>query len=487
MCTSHPNPLVLFGGAGFGGKSYLLRSAFPYFNGKYRKLGFPGQWGAFMCATYNDLVNRHLSKLEEELGHLGRVKESTKRGLCFEFHDPTMGGVYLRNIDDPDKYRGAEFPYILVDELTEVTRKQFDNLLYPLRSSLPLPFKPFLAATNPDGFGHQFVKKLWISKDFEGENLNPDRFFFVPALPTDNPTYDGNVYGETLSSLPEWKRRARLEGSWDAPSGARWPQLDSRTHLFNFQQRFPHGLPDTWQLIMGVDWGLKDPYCALWIAMDPENNAHVVREDYLADLSTDLQVERVLRKTQRNERVRIVYMDSQMWEVRRDPHDHLKTRGVAAADLYISALRADGRFGPVVKGYKGLRRVAFDTLDRLLNPNNGHPDLFIEEGCVNLWRELTGAVWDTRSNMYSREDIDPRSPDHAITALYYALHSYYLNPSGEPSQNRDQELIPFNPDKAFAEYQKRVDREVQLEIRNQTPQLTTRRATGFGYGRRPPR
>lgn len=434
-------PLVLYGGSGFSGKSYLLRSAFVEFNGVYKQLGFPGQWGALFCQTYNDLQNRHLNALNSELSHLGRVKESAMRGLCFEFNDPSMGGLYLRNIADPDKYRGAEFPYILVDELTELKRSDFDDLLYALRSPLPLPFKPFLAGSNPDGIGHSFVKKLWVSRDFEDESLDGDRFFFVKALPQDNPTYSTSKYEQTLQSLPEWKRKARFEGSWDAPAGARFPNLDPSIHQFSEAHKFPKGFPNpkNFNIIMGVDWGKAAPFAALWIAVDENQDMYVYREAYYPDLSSDSQVKLIMEQTNPNEKVFLMYCDSQMWEKRRDPHYQSAALGPSAVDVYMRYLRTDKRFGYPIKGYKGLRRTALDTIDRLLDRNNDFPNLYIGKTCKNLWRELTGAVWAKSKGVY-KEDISDKCDDHAITALYYALHTFIRGADVEPQPISDEEL-----------------------------------------------
>lgn len=430
LCIAGPQSKVLYGGSGFAGKSYLLRSAAVYFAGLLAQLGFPGQVGMLVCKDYPTLRDRHAAALVRELGHMGEVHTQDKLyGYCFRFKDKRLGAIRLRNADEADKYRGTENAYVLVDELTELPKDVLGDLLYCLRSPDPLPFLPFLAASNPDGVGHSWVKKLWIERDFAGESLNPQEFHFVPALPQDNPAYDGNVYAQTLAGLPEWKRRARLEGSWDTPTGARFPQLGAH-HQFSLRELLPYGLTPEHRLIMGVDWGIRDPYCALWI-LEHLGDYYVVREDYQADCSSDRQVQRILQMTAPNERIHRMFCDSQMWERRRDPHSQHAPVGDSAADVYARHLRIDPRFEAIYKGYKGPRRHPMDTLDRLLNRENGYPDLYIEHSCSQLWRELNGAVWDQRGE---REELDERSPDHAITALYYALHTYLqgiVKPGGD--------------------------------------------------------
>jgi len=221
-----------------------------------------------------------------------------------------------------------------------------------------------------------------------------------------------------LLRLPERLRKARYEGSWYAPEGARFPQVARNTHTFKFKERFPKGVPAHYTVLLGVDWGVRAPFAALWIAIDPEGNALVYRMEYETGLSAEMQAKRVQDRTLQNELVREVRMDPAMW------HKESNLRSVA--DTWQDVLGGDDRFGSILPGYNRSRATALDTLERLINRENRFPDLWIEEECEPLFSELSTAVWDSRGMLSGkREDIDPRSPDHAITALYYALHNWY--------------------------------------------------------------
>ena len=435
FCVGTPNALCLYGGAGYGGKSYLLRQAGPYFNGRLRHMGFPGQTGVLFCSTYGALKDRHFGKFMEELGHLGRIVEDHIYGLCFRFNEPSMGRIALRNLDQPDKYRSAEFAWALFDELTEITADKFFTAIYSIRSPKSLPFMPILCGSNPDGIGHIWVKTLWVPQyqDLnEFPDMEPSRLKFVQALPHDNPTYATNQQIKaTFAQLPDHIRIARTTGSWDAPEGARWPVLNKYVHLFSIRERFPYGLPAGWPVIMGVDYGLRAPYCALWIAVDGDKNLWVFREDYQTGFTAEQQAQRMLMLTGRNEQVQSVYYDPACEQV--FPQHKGKSDDSVLKD-YKAKLEPDERFGPLVAGYNESRMLAMNTLDRFFDHDNEYPNIYIEEGCKNLWRELTGAVWDTRGMLSGkREDIDPRNPDHAITALYYAAHTNYYGPAKAPA------------------------------------------------------
>jgi hypothetical protein len=413
-----------------------LRSAGVFFNGRLRKMGFPGATGVLFCSTYEALRDRHLGKFEEEMGHIGKVVEDQVYGRCFRFHDSSMGRIALRNMDKPDKYRSAEFSYALFEELTELTREKFFTALYAVRSPKQLPFMPVLCASNPDGIGHIFVKTLFVPEyqdltEFEG--IQADRLRFIQALPQDNPTYATNPQIQaTFAQLPPHIRKAREEGNWDTPEGARWPILNKYVHQFAMRDRFPHGLPAGWPIIIGYDYGLRAPYCCLWMAVDHDKNLWVFREDYQTGFIATEQGERIRMLTGENEQVQKVFADPAIWQ--RNPQHTGKSDHSVYKDLK-KALGPDKRFGPITEGFNESRMLAMNTLDRFFDHDNDFPNIYIEEGCKHLWRELTGAIWDARGMLSGkREDIDPQNPDHAITALYYAAHTNYYGPAPAAGQ-----------------------------------------------------
>src|SRR6185437_6107054 len=120
----------------------------------------------------------------------------------FRLHRQFGGGVLaLRNLDDPSKYQSAEFAAIGVDELTKHPKETFDFLRFRLRWP-GVEHPKFLAATNPGGVGHPWVKDLWINRRFPDE-LKPlsNQFAFVHAKATDNPHLTQS-YWDSLRTLP---------------------------------------------------------------------------------------------------------------------------------------------------------------------------------------------------------------------------------------------------------------------------------------------
>ena len=421
-------PIIGYGGSGGSGKSDLLRKGALFTCLRNRAEGFPGPRAVLATSTYTLLTDRHIHRLgDPEFRRFGRVKKSLMHGLAFHFHDEANGVIALRNLDDPDKYRGTESTAgVWIDEGTELPNKiegkdTLTFLLYPIRRGrVDYPHMPLVIASNSDGVGHAWMKGAFItgSKRFK---LDPARFHFVRALPEDNPFRDEN-WMDTLAGLPDWIRKARLEGSWDMPEGARFPCLTAERHMFRFVDRFPGGIPHHWRRWVSVDWGIRDPYAALWHTLDPAvgGKIYTYRGDYQSGVPSRFQAERVRERTGPNERIEVVRCDPSMWNKAPDYHMEAdQTRDRAVIDDFNDGLRGDARFGPVVPGPRLPRPTGFNTLDTLLNLGLWE----IEEGCQALWGELEAAVFnDTSVHGGKAEDIDPKNDDHALTCAIYGLH-----------------------------------------------------------------
>lgn len=203
---------TLYGGTMGSGKSYFLRWAciywLIYLAGKYRQRGIRA--GLF-CEDYGALNDRHISKIKMEFPKaLGTYNEQRHE---FTLHIRFGGGVIaFRNLDDPSKYVSSEFAIEAVDEISRDPYAMFSILRTRLRW-VGIPETRFIAASNP--VGEPWVKRFWIDKNFPPEEKESKEFFFVPALPTDNPHLTED-YFKGLESLDENERKAYLEGDWNA-------------------------------------------------------------------------------------------------------------------------------------------------------------------------------------------------------------------------------------------------------------------------------
>jgi hypothetical protein len=281
---------VLYGGAAGGGKSYWIRWTAIYklmqWASETQQHGI--EVGIF-CETYPTLHSRHLAKIRSEIPEwLGDLRDTDKSDLKYVLKDEFGGGIIrFRNLDNVEKYKSSEFAMIMVDELTFNTYQVFNDLRFRLR--WPKIKRPlFVAATNPGGIGHMWVKNIWIDRNFP-EELKAEttlwngekgplskEFAYVPARTVDNP-HLAESYDSDLASLPEALRKAYRDGNWDVFAGQVFPEFTREKHVIE-----PFKIPSHWKRYCAMDWGYSRPYAVYWAAVDDSEarNIYIYRELY---------------------------------------------------------------------------------------------------------------------------------------------------------------------------------------------------------------
>jgi len=396
---------LLFGGAAGPGKSYILRWAlvellmYWFATLKIRNI----RVGLF-CENYPALKDRHVTRIQHEFPEwLGKIRDSLTEGFVFQLNEEYGGGfIALRNLDDPAKYASAEFAAIGVDELTKNKRQTFEDLRFRKRWA-GIDHSPFMAASNPGSLGHAWVKKLFISKDFSGddENLDPTKFMFIPALAKENPFLPAS-YWKTLHSLPEAMRRAMEEGNWDIFIGQVFTEFSRAEHVIER----PFISLDNCKKIICFDWGYNAPGCALWLAIAPEDRFGIQRVFCYRELYQN-------QKTPEEWAEEInIFTNHEKTEFIVLPHDcFARPQGGRS----IASIFKKGISTTVVEGHtlaKDARKNRLAVTHQFLsNARDGRPNLYILERCSNLVRTLPELVYD-ETNV---EDVDTRGDDHCLS------------------------------------------------------------------------
>lgn len=465
--TAPATPRILYGGAGYGGKTHALLSATMELNTELARLGFPGQYGMLLTRTYKQAQMRHILEMSKpwdtgydstdrflEYGYMTGVTDRI-HGLAFHFHEKALGGFLIRNIDDPGKYRGSQVAWALVDELTENTRDDFDAILYTIRGGR-LPIKAFGAATNPDGIGHSFCKKLWIEQDFEDEEMmDPRDFVYIPALPQDNPTFDETVAATLAGTSDPLLRKARWEGSWDLNLAARFAFTEG-VHKFTtdeFLRAIRHEPGDNpWFLIEqyglpvygSLDYGTSErsgsPYYLHVLDDASPVNIWTMAELYMKGQRMPQQASAIHALERRTAVPKRRYADPSLWG--RIANDETKTSLTRSARFRELGLRLTQGINDRIEGW--------ETMDQLLWYERGpdgtlstRPRWRIHESCKNLLRALGGAPRDK----HNPEDVDTDYDlDHALDSVRYFLHTHLRGkskrrqeaPAGSPRWYREQ-------------------------------------------------
>ena len=210
---------ALFGGAAGGGKSSaLLMAALQY-------VDVPNYSAILFRRTFADLAlpGALMDRFKTWMSNYDDVHWNANSYVATFPSGARISFGYLNNTNDYLRYKGSEFQFIGMDEVTEIREADYRYLFSRLRrpasgplSSVPLRMR---AASNP--------APNWVRQRFIVEGKHQNRIF-VPSLLTDNPGIDAESYRQALSALdPVERQRLEFGDWWSTTLGS----LFDRTHF----------------------------------------------------------------------------------------------------------------------------------------------------------------------------------------------------------------------------------------------------------------
>lgn len=426
---------VLYGGAMGGGKSYLLRwwcvIQCIYYFAKYDARNV--RVGLF-SEDYPTLVDRQISKIKFEFPNwLGVISKSHTEGFNFKLADRFGGGVIaFRNLDDPSKYNSAEFASIAVEELTKNKESVFHELRKRLRwRGIPNEDTRFLAATNPGGPGHAWVKRFWLDRDFPPE-MAPlaEQFCYIQSKAQDNPHLTEEYYRDLLT-LPGEMAKAYAEGDWDLFQGQYFKTWRKDVHVVE-----PHPIPWFWKVRRVGDWGEAKPCAYAWIATSPEGQHVQIAEIYKAGLSVRDQA---LRIHEIEDGLRAVgveiepigILDSACWDGTGRP----KSIAAQFEELKLQWVKSSKGPGSRVQKWQEIRKQL--EFERDANGNvTRRPNFTVFATCKETIRTIPSLVHDDTKP----EDLDTNGEDHMADAWGNFFAEQNPPPKTPESQMGDDEV-----------------------------------------------
>lgn len=255
-----------YGGARGGGKTWVVvRKAVGL------ALSHPGIKIIIMRKTYKELQGTIIepmisfinsaTKNKQPAGHLIARYNSTMKAIYFVNGSKIEFG-HLQHSSDIWSYQGAEYDIVFMDEATHFTEWEFRTMGATLRGVNDFP-KRFYLTCNPGGVGHQWVKRLFVSREF-ADSENPKDYLFIPATVEDNKALmkASPEYIQMLDSMPDDLRAAHRYGDWDALSGQYFGELRPDKHTCD-----PFMIPEGWKRYRTIDYGL-DMFACFWFAVD---------------------------------------------------------------------------------------------------------------------------------------------------------------------------------------------------------------------------
>ncbi len=389
----------------------------------------------------------------------------------------TLKFAYFDETSDYRTYIGQSFTWIGFEELTQYKNDQpYKQMLACLRSAVPnIPMR-VRATTNPDGPGHNWVRRRFKTLDpndciigprIEDEQGLPRRAIYSTLaenqlLLATQPDYLANI---VASAIRPGQLEAWTKGSWTISSGGMfdgdWPEASKHCVLPPIP---PQAIPSSWRITAAFDWGDSKPFALIWAAISDGSSIvlpsggvlHFIRGDYVIfdelygchpnqpDTGVRWSIDQIKRAgIQREIDSGLRYQDPMTgrWirRVRTGVADNMifnpkpgSATGLAdsmadefAEPVIIGRVRqpgmqwdpADKSPGSRVQGWQAMRGMLLATIPNK-NGARENPGLYVTSNCIH-WNQTVPVL--PRDLDVNPEDIPDRVEDHLADATRYLI------------------------------------------------------------------
>lgn len=438
---------VGYGGAAGGGKTKAL-----LLDGIQKADHHPGLRAGAFRRTYDELAESFLKELAligfaEDLGCRWN---GTERELKFP-NGSVIRFRYLETVQDATRRQGGEYQMVLLDEATLIPPAAVSILVDErIRTgSTAIPIIGVRSGTNPGGPGHTHWKTRYVDATNHGQTTYTDdhgrTVRFIPARVADNPHLEAADPGyiRRLDAIADPARRAAMrDGSWDSFAGQVFAEWRHDRHVIR-----PFTIPDTWQRNVGIDYGFRAPWSALWGALDGDGRLWIYRQLYATGVGEKEQARRILDAEgaltpdgrlalSKTETVYRRAADPSMWSKVGDANPLADT--YRAEGCHVTKATND-RIAGVQRVHSYLAEGPACPHHRALGWETC-PMLHVFDTCPDLIRTLPGLPSDPKKP----EDVDTDAEDHAYDSLRYLVMELPL-----PRTTRERATAPATTDERF--------------------------------------
>lgn len=334
--------------------------------------------------------------------HPVHYKLDTKGILGYDIdsqHDPDLppSTIYLKGADNPDNLRGVSLDGAVMDESAFYKDAAYvwNNIIRPALGDRE---GWGIWTSTPNGTTDEFYKRTQHAMK---EMNNPDGdWFYSHSTALDNPYFPLKEWDLTKKEYYDTGREDQWLQEWEA-------KFVNPTKLifreFNYDDHVvvdPQLIPKSGTYVIGMDFGFVDPFAAVFVVVDEEENWWVYDEIYEPGLTIDSIASRLRTKMGDKYFTRII--------------------GDAAAATEIASLKKEKIWvRPSRKGKDSIKagiRLISEGLH--VSPVTGRPKLYISARCVHLIDEMQKYSRIVDAWGETSETPEDRN-NHAIDALRY--------------------------------------------------------------------
>ena len=211
----------------------------------------------------------------------------------------------------------------------------------------------------------------------------------------DNPYVSSPKLRRAVSHLSEASQQARLFGAFTSQSGLVYPEFDRAVHTCK-----PFDVPEDWPRDVAIDFGVRNPFAALWFAHDMKTDTLYIYREYFKTEKTTLENGRMI--------IALGARDPDLRWIVCDPESK-DGRLLLARELGLNNKPAPKHIGVVETINLVKERLKLDA--------EGRPALVIFDTCKELLKEFRKYKWAKTT----KKDAPEKMHDHGLDALRYEI------------------------------------------------------------------
>jgi hypothetical protein len=322
-------------------------------------------------------------------------------------HDPSLppSTIFLKGAENEDSLRGVKLAGAVLDEFA-FFRNGNDVWRKIIRPALADVQGWGIFTSTPDGVHNPFYDIVEIAKSMVMQlGDNNKKWFWSHATMLDNPTipeqewHDTKAEYERDGKIDEWVQE--WEAQFTTPSTLVYNEFDVDKHVLH-----PNMIPrKDMTYAIGMDFGLKDPFAVVFIAIDKDDNWYIYDEIYLPDLPVD-KMAKVLHQKMGDEYFTRIIGDS----AGSNEIASLKSKALGDERIWVT---------PAKKGKDSIRAgIRLIKTKLYIREGSGKPKLFVGSNCKSTIREFQ-SYKRLRDAWGEPSDTPEDRNNHIMDALRY--------------------------------------------------------------------
>jgi PBSX family phage terminase large subunit len=254
-------------------------------------LQYPGCSLLIARKTRESMTNSCMRTFEDQILAIDSpvTMEGRDRNQRDHYKLPNKTRITICGVTDVERIKSAEYDVIYVNEVTELTQRDYSYLTTRLRKSTKgpnsCPYKLLISDCNPSYPSH-YINTRFDPTHAEYNSI-PARRLRLLSKHEDNPmlwdapnkrwTDDDHGGGETyirkLDSLPITDRKRMRWGEWTGETGLVYPEFNERLHVI---KRID--MPPIQYYVGAVDWGITNAGVIQIWGIDEDERGYMVAE-----------------------------------------------------------------------------------------------------------------------------------------------------------------------------------------------------------------